>query len=137
MDYDKAISKYIELRAEVEAINAKAKADAAELKKQMALLESWMTKKADKEGLKNITTPHGTGYWSVHQRCTVANPEEFMNYVIGGQRWDLMEKRASKLAVKHEVENNGEVPPGVNYSTIRVFNVKRAHTDDLDDEDAA
>lgn len=130
MDYDKAITEYLNLRTQVEAINAKAKADAAELKKQMGMLENWMTLKADKEGLKNITTPHGTGYWSTHNRCSVANPEEFLNYVIGGQRWDLMEKRASKIAVKQEVEDTGAPPPGVNYSSIKVFNVKRVHSED-------
>lgn len=131
MDYDKAITEYLHLRTKVEAINAKAKADAAELREQMVMLENWMTMKANKEGLKNITTPHGTGYWSVHQRCSVANPEEFFNFVIGAQRWDLMEKRASKIAVKQEVEDTGAPPPGVNYSTIKVFNVKRVHAEEV------
>ena len=132
MDYDKAISTYLQLRADVEAIQAKAKADAAEKKEQMVMLENWITMKADKEKLKNIPTPHGTAYWSTHHRCSVANPEEFMNFVIGNQRWDLMEKRASKIAVKIEIDEAGSPPPGVNFSSIRVFNVKRNH-----DEDAA
>jgi hypothetical protein len=129
MDYDKAVSEYLKLRAKVEKINAKAKADAAELKEQMAMLENWMTMKADKDGIDRIPTPHGTGYWSTHHRCSVANPEEFFNYVIGAQRWDLMEKRASKIAVKNEVDETGAPPPGVNYSSIRVFNVRRADKD--------
>jgi len=130
MDFDKAVTEYLKLRDKVDAIDAQAKKDAAELKKQMLMLENWMTLKADKEGLKNITTPHGTGYWSVHHRCSVANPEEFFNFVIGGQRWDLMERRASKIAVKQEVEDTGAPPPGVNYSTIRVFNVRRDHAEE-------
>lgn len=131
MDYDKAISEYINLRTKVEKIQAKAKLEAAEFKKQMQMLEHWMTLKADKEGLKNITTPHGTGYWSVHKRASVANPEEFLNYVIGSQRWDLMEKRASKIAVAQEVEDTGSPPPGINYSTIKVFNVRSEHSEEV------
>ena len=130
MDYDTAINEYINLRDKVAAINAKAKAAAVELKEQMAMLENWMTMKADKEGLKNITTPHGTGYWSTHYRCSVVNPEKFFNYVIGSQRWDLIEKRASKIAVKGEVEETGAPPPGVDFSSIKVFNVKRVHSEE-------
>jgi hypothetical protein len=130
MDYDKAITEYLKLRTKIEKIQEKAKLEAAEYRKQMLMLENWMTLKANKEGLKNITTPHGTGYWSVHKRASVANPEEFLNYVIGSQRWDLMEKRASKIAVAQEVEDTGSPPPGINFSTIKVFNVKRDHSKD-------
>ena len=130
MTYDKAIAEYLNLRTKVEKIQQKAKLDAAELKKQMAMLENWLTLQADKEGLKNITTPHGTGYWSVHKLCIVAAPEEFMTYVIGSQRWDLLEKRASKIAVAQEVEDTGAPPPGVNFSQIKVFNVKKAHVEE-------
>lgn len=130
MDYEKAVTEYLGLRTKVEAINNKAKADAAGLKKQMVMLENWLTLKADKEGLKNITTPAGTAYWSTTHRCSVAAPEEFLSYVIATQRWDLMEKRASKVAVGLEVDENGSPPPGVNYSTVRSFNVRKDHNGD-------
>lgn len=124
MDFDTAVKHYTELRKQVELIERDAKLAAGELKKKMALLEAWITQKADEEGLKNVATLHGTAYWSTHHSCSVAEPSVFFDFVKDGQRWDLIEKRASKLAVKAFIEGTGEVPPGVNFSSIRVFNVK-------------
>lgn len=124
MTFDKAAKLYVALRRKKEQIEREAKAQTAELAKQMTDLENWFTLKADEEGLKNIPTPHGTAYWSVHHSASVASREAFMNFVRENELWDLLESRASKVAVKSYVEGHGVPPPGVNYGTIRVFNLR-------------
>jgi mRNA-degrading endonuclease YafQ of YafQ-DinJ toxin-antitoxin module len=124
MDFDTAIAKYVALRKECEDIERDAKKEVATRKEKMALLEAWITTKAQDEGLTKVATHKGTGYWSTHYSCSVANPEAFFEYVREHEAWDLLEKRASKTAVRATVEEIGEVPPGVNFSSYKVFNVR-------------
>lgn len=134
MDFDKAIQAYVDTRNKIAAIDRRAKEEAKPLKEHLAMLEAWVTQQADKQGLKNVPTPHGTGYWSTHSKCSVASPDDFFEYVKENERWDLIEKRASKTAVAAEVKSTGEPPPGVNFSQHRAFNVRAVAKGELDDE---
>lgn len=123
--FESAAKKYLELRAEVERIEAEAKKQTAAIKLIMADVEGWITLKAQEEGLTNIPTPYGTAYWSTHHTASVANPDAFRSHVIANGLWDLMETRASKTAVKGYIEAHGEPPPGINFSSIQVFNLRK------------
>lgn len=125
LTYVKAAAEYLRARDKIDAIKKQASKDQAEYKEKIALLERWFDEKAKQDGLENIKTPLGTGYWSTTHRCSVSAPEEFRQYVIANQRWDLMETRASKKAVEAELEETGDLPPGVNFSSIRGFNFRR------------
>jgi hypothetical protein len=114
----------VELRSEVDRINKEAKKKVSELNKIMLDVENWFTLKAQEEGLTNIPTPHGTAYWSTVASASVAEPATFKQFVIDNQQWDLIETRAAKLAVKSYVEGHGVPPPGVNFSSIKVFNLR-------------
>ena len=55
----------------------------------------------------------------------MADSAAFFDYVQQYDRFDLMEKRASKTAVREFVEqNNGDTPPGVNFGSVAVMNVR-------------
>lgn len=129
INFDDAAKKYLELRDEVEAIDRKAKAKKAELTKIMVDIENWFALTAEEQGLKTIPTLAGTAYWAVHTSASVAEAAVFRDYVISNQAWDLIETRASKTAVKSFIEGHGEPPPGVNFSSIRVFNLRRSNGD--------
>ena len=124
MNFDRATQLYSELRNEIADIEREAKVKSAELKTKMLALENWITLAADEQGLKNVPTPHGTAYWSVHNSASVASRDAFMDFVRDNEAWDLLEPRASKTAAKSFVEGHGEPPPGVTYSTVRVFNLR-------------
>lgn len=124
MDYQTAVGLYTDLRAELTAIDAEAKAKKAAVKEKMNKIEAWITERAQKDGLENVKTPKGTAYWSMHYTCTVANPEAFFNFVKENEAWDLIEKRASKTAVKSFIDEEEKTPPGVNFSSYRAFNVR-------------
>jgi hypothetical protein len=126
MDYATAAQKYLELRHTAEAINEEAKKKVAAIKASMADLETWFALKAKEEGLETIPTSFGTAYWSTHSTASVAAPDVFKEFVISTQSFDLIETRASKTAVKSFITAHGAPPPGVNFSTVRVFNLREA-----------
>lgn len=125
MNYELAAKKYIECRDEIERIELKAKAETVELKKLMSDLENWITLKAQEDGLETVPTTSGTAYWATHTSAAVAEASVFKDYVIANGAWDLLETRAAKLAVKSFIDANGAPPPGVNFKTVKVFNLRR------------
>ena len=127
MNYEQASAKYTELRDKVAAIEKKADAEIAAVKSIMVDIENWFALKAQEEGLKTIPTAVGTVYWSNRNSATTAEPAVFKQYVIDNKQWDLLETRPSRLAVKSFVEAHGTPPPGVNYASIRVFNLRATH----------
>lgn len=125
MNYEQAAEKHNELSAEIDRINADAKKKVAALKKITEDIENWFALKAQEEGLKTIPTLVGTVYWTTHYSATAPEPAVFKQYVIEHQAFDLMETRPAKLAVKSFIEGHGEPPPGVNFSSRKVFNLRK------------
>lgn len=125
MNYEEAAKRYTQVRDEIDALDREYKDNKAKLKEKLVTLENWFTSKAQEDGLETIKTPLGTAYWSRHQSATVASREDFFSFCKEHDAWDLVESRASKTAVRSYLETNGEIPPGINYNTVRVFNFRR------------
>ena len=126
MNYDMAAERYLQTRKAIDDLEREHKAKLAPLKERLVAIENWFTAKAQEDGLETIKTPHGTGYWSTHHTATVASREELFKHCRETDAWDLVESRASKTAVKSYIEANGAPPPGVNFSSTRVFNLRKA-----------
>lgn len=124
MNFEQAAAKYVELRTEQDRIKKDAAKKVAELEKLKVDIENWFALRAQEEGLQNIPTTAGTAYWSTIGSASVAEPSVFRQFVIDNGAWDLMETRAAKLSVKSYVEAHGAPPPGVNFSSIKVFNLR-------------
>ena len=125
MNYEDAASRYLGIRQEIDVLEKAHKANKAGLREKMLTLENWFTVKSQEDGLDSIKTGSGTAYWSTHHSATVASREELFNYCRDNNAWDLIESRASKIAVKSHVEATGEIPPGVNFSSVSVFNFRK------------
>lgn len=126
MNYDMAVERYLQVRKQLDDLDREYKAAKAPLNEKLAVLENWITAKAQEDGLETIKTPHGTGYWSTHNTATVASREELFSFCKEHDAWDLVESRASKTGVKSFIEAHGAPPPGVNFSSTRVFNLRKA-----------
>jgi len=124
VNYEEKIKKYIECRKVIEKINSMAKAKIAEVNKVMQSLEADITAAADAEGLDQIPTEHGTGYWSTLYSCKLASPDDFVEYIKRHDAFHLVDKRANKTAVREHLAEYGELPPGVDLSSYRKFNVR-------------
>ncbi|CAB5220159.1 hypothetical protein UFOVP232_67 [uncultured Caudovirales phage] len=128
MNYDMAAEKYLQVRNQIEEMERLHKIAKAEQTEKLIALENWMTAKAQEDGLETVKTPHGTAYWSTHHTATVGSREEFFNFCKEHDAWDMVESRASKTGVKSYIEANGAPPPGVNFSSTRVFNLRKAQS---------
>lgn len=126
MNYEMAAEKYLQVRNRIDAMERAHKEAKAELTEKLIALESWFTAKAQEDGLETVKTPSGTAYWSTHHTATVASREDFFNFCKQNDAWDMVESRASKTGVKSYIEANGAPPPGVNFSSTRVFNLRKA-----------
>ena len=127
MNFDDAAMKVNKIDDEIDRINLEAKKKVAELTKMRVDFENWFALKAQEEGLKTIPTLHGTVYWANHSKASVAEPAVFKQFVIDNGAFDLIETRAAKLAIKSYIDAHGAPPPGVNYSTVSVFNLRRTN----------
>jgi hypothetical protein len=130
MNYEQAGAAYLATEAELAKADAAHKEATAPLKEKLALLEQWLTTKAQEDGLENVKTAAGTVYWSVHHKATVAAREPFFAHCRETGAWDLLEARAAKTAVKSYVDAHGVPPPGVDYSSVRVFNFRKSAAKD-------
>jgi hypothetical protein len=124
MDYDKAVSKYIELRDANKRMQDEVDAKIAENKEVMEKLSVWVELQAQNDKLETVVTKHGTVFWTLGDRCNLSNSGEFFNYCLEKQAWELIEKRANKTGVRDWINTHKEVPPGVNYVTFRQINVR-------------
>ncbi len=127
MNYEQAAERLLAVRDEIDALERAHKAAKAELTSRMVMLENWFTAKAQEDGLETIKTHAGTAYWSTHSTATVASRTELFDFCRTTGAWDLLEARASKTAVKSFIEGHGVPPPGVNFSSTRVFNFRKAN----------
>lgn len=125
-NYETAAARYVELRKRCEQIDREAQIQKAALQKIMVDIESWFTAKAKEDGFTTVTTAFGTAYWSTHHTVKVANPSAFRNYAINNMLYDLLETRASKPAVLSYIKAHNEAPPGIDFSSYRVFNLREA-----------
>lgn len=126
MDFDLAARKYKEIKQEIEREEAALAEKLAPRKQLVADLEAWITLKAQEQGLVDVRTEVGLVYWATHTSATVAEPTVFTDFVKQQQAWELLDTRANKTAVKKYIEDNGQPPPGVNFSSRRVFNLRSA-----------
>ena len=128
MNYDIAAERYLQVRNQIDSLEREHKTAKAVLTEKLVALENWMTAKAQEDGLETVKTPHGTAYWSTHHTATVGSREEFFNFCKEHDAWDMVESRASKTGVKSYIEAHGAPPPGVNFSSAKVFNMRKAQS---------
>lgn len=128
MNYDIAAERYLQVRNQIDSLEREHKTAKAALTEKLIALENWISAKAQEDGLETVKTPHGTAYWSTHHTATVGSREEFFNFCKEHDAWDMVESRASKTGVKSYIEAHGAPPPGVNFSSAKVFNMRKAQS---------
>jgi hypothetical protein len=101
-------------------------ASVAPINEKMDKLEAKLLEVFNTTGMESVRTEFGTAYSSVRSSATVADRESFMTYVRGHDDWGLLEVRPAKLAIEEfRAANDGDLPPGINFTEERVVNVRR------------
>ena len=125
MNIDEVIDTYIKLREQKAQKKAEMDAVMRTFDEGMEKLEGWLKLQADKMGVTQFKSPSGTAFFKTDDYVNIANWEAFKDFVIKNQAYDMLEKRASKVSVRHYIDSNGSVPPGLNYNTRLVLNVRK------------
>ena len=88
-------------------------------------IEFWIRTKADELGIESIRTNSGTAYRTVKTAYRVRDWDAYWQFIRDNDYSQCVEKRAAKLAVKEIHDDTGEIPPGLEYFTEVVFDVRR------------
>ena len=122
------IAAYVKTRDELAELKKEFEASIAKLKEMQVKRENYLAAKLSDLGADSLKASSGTCFFKTASSATVADGQAFTDWVM--EDWDnrnhFLERRVSKTAVDAAVEA-GEVPPsGINYSTVRVVQVRRA-----------
>ena len=77
-------------------------------------------------GQESAKTEHGTAYKATRMSTKVSDRDAFLNFVRENEAWEFLESRANKTAVTAYMEENEDVPPGVDVSRISTINIRRS-----------
>ena len=100
----------------------------------MAKLEAYIKQRADEQGVDSFKTKVGTAFLTTVDFAQVADWDATLEFIKDNEAYDLLEKRVSKRAVRGYIEEQKEVPAGINYGTRIDVNVRRPANKVDDDE---
>lgn len=120
------IERYIELRDKKKAIMDEAKKVAASIDEELSATEAQMLAMFNEEGVNSVSTDAGTAYRAQRTSATVADWEVLLDHVQQNDLWGLLEKRVNKKAVEEYKEETEDLPPGVNWRSEYVVNIRRS-----------
>jgi hypothetical protein len=124
-EIDKVIGTYVKLRDHRDQLREEAKAKEKPVTQKMEKLEAWLMKKANELGVESFKTDLGTAYLTSKVTVSVADKESFVNFIKEEDMFELLTISANKTAVNEYLDENEELPPGINRSVIRTVNVNR------------
>jgi hypothetical protein len=124
---DNRVEQFIAVRDKLKEMD---EAHEAKRKPLLAIkeeLSGWLLDLLDKMGAENIKTAHGTVHTTTRSSASLADPQAFMDFVIESERYELLDRRANSTAVKDYIQDHqGNLPPGVNFSSVKTVGVRRA-----------
>ena len=106
-----------ELKAQIEKIE--------ELQERRA---TYLLQQLQKDGLQNVKTQHGTVYLSLKESVTVGDADAFFQWVRVNDKYEFLNKACNKTSVLEAMgdKRNGLPPPGVNYTAVRVAQIRKS-----------
>jgi hypothetical protein len=116
---------YVAGRDKLKKMEEAYKVSIAKDKETMNMIEGYLLKFLEQTGGDNMKTPYGTFFKTTKHTASLEDPKAFLNFVIAGAHWDLIDKKANVTAVMAFLEENKELPPGVKLSSKLDVNVRR------------
>jgi len=111
---------YGQLRHIMNAREEEHKSFMAASKDQLAPIEDALNAKMAADELKNIKTANGgLVYFVTKTRVNKEGSDEFLNYIRGADKWELLKAEPLKSEVVKFVNETGLVPPGLTYEVIK------------------
>lgn len=126
MKLSELVAVYIRLRDEKASLKAEYDEKLAPIDKKLEAIEAKLLEVFHSTGMESVKTEHGTAYMSTRTTVSVADRDAFMEFIKSGDHWSMMEVRAAKTAVEQYKAANDELPPGVNWRSEVVVNIRRS-----------
>jgi len=124
MDFETRIRQYRFVRDEIKKLDEEHESFMKERRALLSWLGSDLLNMLNATGQDSAKTQSGTAYITTQVSATLRDAEEFRRFVIDGQRWEMIDWRANKSAVKDWVAEHREEPPGVAFNPIRTVGVR-------------
>lgn len=121
------IDNYVKLRDKKKECDDAHSQRMAPLVAAMDQLEGAMLTMLNDTGQDSAKTAAGTVYRTTKQSASIADKDAFMRHVIGTEAWEFLDAKANVTAVAKTIEDTGEPPPGVNWSSRVIVGVRRAN----------
>jgi hypothetical protein len=126
MDIDKKVEQFISLRDARRDLKKNYEDADRGLRVLQETLEGQLSAFMSANKTDSLKTSHGTCYTTVRYSASLADADAFMNFVIGNQAYDLLDRRANATAVRDYMsEHPGSVIPGCNLSALEHVGVRR------------
>ena len=125
MMMDELVAQYIKLRDKKAVFKAEYDAKKERLDAVLEAIENRMLAEFQNIGVESVRTPVGTAYVSTAVSVTVADWDKCLEFIKANNAWELLERRASKVAVEQYKVANNDLPPGVNWSEKKSVNFRR------------
>lgn len=127
IDIEAVIKKYIELRDDIDRVEAEAKAKKAPLVAAMETLGNVLLKLSnDQGGVKSFKTNAGTAFRQTVTRASVQNSDEFFEHLKTTGDFHLLTKAVNKTAVQDYINTHERPPPGVGWTVMHEMQVRRS-----------
>jgi hypothetical protein len=120
------VEAYIKLRDSKSQLKANYDTLKAPVEAQMAALEGKILKHFQTNGIESARTEKGTAYKSVRTSATVADWDALLTFIKDNDLWHLLERRVSKDGAVQYKDENGALPPGINWREELTINVRRS-----------
>lgn len=126
MTLTEIVEKYISLRDRKAVMKAEFDGKVEKIDLALTKLEALLLKTFDESEMESCKTAAGTAYKTTRTSYTVADRDTFFQFVRDNEAFEMLESRVNKKAAEEYKAANGEIPPGVNYRSEQVVNVRRS-----------
>lgn len=122
---DQIITGVLNLRDQIDLLDAQHKATTKPLKEAVEALEIQLLQICNSTGQTQLGCESGIAFLKTQSFVSMNEWDEFIQWAIANGRIDMLKKDVSKNAVAEFVDATGNPPPGIKWDTKRVIQIRR------------
>lgn len=126
IDMELRTGQFVKLRDLKAEMTERHKKELEPINEAMEALKGILSAGMDQLNVDSVKTACGTVSFSSKATASLADKQAFWTHVVTSGAFELLDYKANVTAVTDYIEkNNGQTPPGVNYSVFRDVGVRR------------
>jgi len=118
--------QYIKLRDLIKEKDEAHKVAMAPYRETLEKLNNFLLDELNKLGVDSVKSTAGSVYRTHKRSASLEDSEQFLQFVINTEQFDLLDRKANLKAVDDYMATNGVLPPGVKLSSHSVVGVRRS-----------